>query len=160
MTPGDSSLFLPRTPVRVRLRLADGEAREGEVFVMDRVPYRDGPETVLEMLNREEDFFAFRPTGGPPVLLVARSHTVTVTVDAPGPLSDPARRAAAQAVPLTVALATGDALTGEAQFEAPLSRQRALDYLNASRDPFFALTQGESTTFINRAHVRHVQPGT
>jgi hypothetical protein len=159
MTTGDSSLFLPRTAVRVRLRLADGEAREGDVFVMDRVPYRDGPETVLEMLNREEDFYAFRPTEGPPVLLVARSHTATVTVDAAGPLADPARRAAAQAVALTVSLTTGDALAGEAQFEAPLSRQRALDYLIASRDPFFALTQGETTTFINRTHVRHVQPG-
>lgn len=159
MRSGDASLSLPRTAVRVRLRLADSEEREGDVFVMDRVPYRDGPETVLEMLNRADEFFPFRPADDSPVLLVARSHAMAVTVDAPAPPGDPDRRLAAHAVTLTVHLTAGEALVGEVRFEAPAMRQRPLDYLNATHDPFFALAQGDTTWYINRAHVRYVQPG-
>lgn len=171
MPSGDASLSLPRTAVAVSLRLADGEAFTGDVFVMDRVAYRDGPETVLEMLNRAEDFFPFRVRSGknknkkkkgitePQVLLVARSHTVAVTLDTASLLGDPERRAAAHAVTLNVHLTTGNPVTGEARFEAPAMRQRPLDYLNASRDPFFALAAGDTTWYINRVHVRYVRPG-
>jgi hypothetical protein len=56
------SLFaLPRTNVPARVLLTQGVAHPGEVYVMERVPQHDGPETVLEMLNRREAFFAFRP---------------------------------------------------------------------------------------------------
>jgi len=167
MTTGDASLSLPRTAVAVQLRLADGELFAGDVFVMDRVPYRDGPETVLEMLNRAEEFFPFRvrpkkkKKGEPEteVLLVARRHTVAVAREIPGPLGDPERRAAAHAVTFHTHLTTGDPITGEARFEAPAMRQRPLDYLNATNDPFFAVTQGDTTWYINRAHVRFVRPG-
>lgn len=167
MATGDSSLSLPRTAVAVHLRLAHGESFAGEVFVMDRVPYRDGPETVLEMLNRTEEFFPFRvrrkkkkgAAAEEEVLLVARSHTVAVTLKAADLLGDPDRRAAAHAVTFHTHLTTGDPVTGEARFEAPAMRQRPLDYLNASRDPFFALARGDTMWYINRTHVRFVRPG-
>lgn len=158
MNSGDASLFLPRTAVPVRLRLATGDPRDGAVFVMDRVAHRDGPETVLEMLNRPEAFFPFRPADGPPVLLVARQHTLALSVAAADPLGDPDRRDAAQAISLTVTLTTGESLSGEAWFEAPVTQQRPLDYLNASRESFFALVHGDVTDYINRAHVRYAQP--
>ncbi len=167
MTTGDASLSLPRTAVSVQLHLADGESFPGDVFVMDRVPYRDGPETVLEMLNRAEDFFPFRVrrkkgkkgATTEEVLLVARSHTVAVTLKAADLLGDPERRAAAHAVTFHAHLTTGNPITGEARFEAPVMRQRPLDYLNASRDPFFGLVQGDTMWYINRTHVRFVRPG-
>jgi isoleucyl-tRNA synthetase len=56
-------------------------------------------------------------------------------------------------------LTTGDTLSGDAWFEASATRQRPLDYLNASRDPFFALVRGDVTDYINSAHVRSAQPG-
>jgi hypothetical protein len=159
VTRGDSSLFLPRSAVAVRLRLATGDPIAGEVFVMQRVAHRDGPETVLEMLNRPEPFFPFRPADGGPVLLVAREHTIAVSTASGDPLGDADRREAAHAIPLAVALTTGDTLAGEAWFEAPATRQRPLDYLNASRDPFFALVRGDVTDCVNRAHVRYAQSG-
>ncbi len=160
MNGGDASLFLPRSAVAVRLRLATGDPIAGEVFVMQRVAHRDGPETVLEMLNRpEESFFPFRPADGGPVLLVARAHTLALSTASGDPLGDPDRREAAHAVPLAVTLTTGDTLAGDAWFEASATRQRPLDYLNASQEPFFALVQGEATHYINRAHVRSAQPG-
>lgn len=159
MNRGDASLFLPRSAVAVRLRLATGDPIAGEVFVMQRVAHRDGPETVLEMLNRPEAFFPFRPADGGPVLLVARAHTLALSTASGDPLGDPDRREAAHAVPLTVTLTTGDTLSGDAWFEASAMRQRPLDYLNASRDPFFALVRGDVTDYLNSAHVRSAQPG-
>jgi hypothetical protein len=159
MNRGDASLFLPRSAVAVRLRLATGDPIAGEVFVMQRVAHRDGPETVLEMLNRPEAFFPFRPADGGPVLLVARAHTLALSTASGDPLGDPHRREAAHAVPLTVTLTTGDTLSGDAWFEASAMRQRPLDYLNASRDPFFAVVRGDVTDYINSAHVRSAQPG-
>src|ERR1044072_791851 len=55
-----SDLSLPRTPVPARLLLPQGVSRRGQIYVMERVPQHDGPETVLELLNRPEGFFAFR----------------------------------------------------------------------------------------------------
>ena len=159
MNRGDASLFLPRSAVAVRLRLATGDPIAGEVFVMQRVAHRDGPETVLEMLNRPEAFYPFRPADGGPVLLVARAHTLALSTDSGDALGDPDRREAAHAVPLTVTLTTGDTLSGDAWFEASATRQRPLDYLNASRDPFFALVRDDVTDYINSAHVRSAQPG-
>jgi hypothetical protein len=159
MHRGDASLFLPRSAVSVRLRLDTGDPIAGEVFVMQRVAHRDGPETVLEMLNRPEAFFPFRPADGGPVLLVARAHTLALSTASGDPLGDPDRREAAHAVPLTVTLTTGDTLSGDAWFEASAMRQRPLDYLNASRDPFFAVVRGDVTDYINSAHVRSAQPG-
>lgn len=153
----DSSLFLPRSAVSVRLRLAAGDPIAGEVFVMQRVAHRDGPETVLEMLNRPEAFFPFRPADGGPVMLVARAHTLVVSTASGDPLGDPDRREAAHAIPLAVTLTAGDTLAGDAWFEAPATRQRPLDYLNVAREPFFALVRGDVTDYINRAHVRHAQ---
>src|SRR6266498_3394526 len=49
-------------PIPAHLLLTQGVSRPGQVYVMERVPLHDGPETVLEMLNRTEGFFAFRPT--------------------------------------------------------------------------------------------------
>lgn len=159
MNRGDASLFLPRSAVAVRLRLATGDPIAGEVFVMQRVAHRDGPETVLEMLNRPEAFYPFRPADGGPVLLVARAHTLALSTASGDPLGDPDRREAAHAVSLTVTLTTGDTLSGDAWFEASATRQRPLDYLNASRDPFFALVRDDVTDYINSAHVRSAQPG-
>jgi len=159
MNRGDASLFLPRLVVPVRVRLGAGDPIAGEVFVMQRVAHRDGPETVLEMLNRPEAFFPFRPADGGPVLLIARAHTLAVSAGSADPLGDPDRREAAHAISLTVTLTTGDSIAGEAWFEAPATRQRPLDYLNASREPFFALVHGDVTDYINRAHVRIAQPG-
>jgi hypothetical protein len=159
VTRGDASLFLPRSAMAVRLRLSAGDQIAGEVFVMQRVAHRDGPETVLEMLNRGEEFFPFRPADGGPFRLVARAHTLAVSEAAGNAGSDPDRRAAAQAVPLSVMLTTGEILAGEVWFDAQFAHQRPLDYLNGSREAFFALVQGDEISYINRAHVRYAQSG-
>jgi hypothetical protein len=131
----------------------------GSLFVMDRVPLHDGGETVLEMLNRPDGFFPFKPDGAPDgaVLLVAKAHTVAVSV--PGaPISDPARLSAAQVADLELVLEGGSSISGRASFELPDGHRRLLDYLNASQDAFFAVTQGATTHYVNRVHVLYARP--
>jgi len=153
-----SLLTLPRTAVAARLQLTEGDSRAGEIYVMERVPQHDGPETVLEMLNRPEGFFAFRPSDGEDLLLVSRIHTVSVSLDRQAPIADPARLSAATLLGLEVVLAGGATLSGWASAELPPQNSRLLDYLNASQDPFFALWTHATTHHINRAHVLYARP--
>lgn len=140
-----------------RLRLTEGALRSGTIFVADRVPHHDGPETVLEMLNRPESFYAFRADSGDEILLVAKAHTVFLSVAEPA-IGDPARLSAARMAEVEVVLASGTTLAGRASFELPDFHQRLLDYLNASRDPFFAVAEGDTTHYVNRAHVLFARP--
>ena len=162
MPPLASTLFtLPRTAVAARLLLTAGDARSGHVFVMERVSQHDGPETVLEMLNRDEGFFAFKADheeGKDDFLLVSKSHTVSVAVDRQAPISDPARLSAAKMVGLELVLAGGAELAGWASIELPPQQSRLLDYLNSARRAFFTVWTHAATHHINPAHVLYARP--
>ena len=125
---------------------------------MERVPQHVGPETALDLLNRPEAFFPFRPkkesTG---VLLVAKARTVMVSVPRTEP-EDADRLSAAKQASLEVTLADGSKLSGWATLELPEHHSRLLDYLNASRDEFFALATADHMHIVNRAHVLYVRP--
>src|SRR2546422_10940313 len=95
-----------------------GGKREGEIYVMERVPQHAGHETALDMLNRAEGWFPFRPKGngeggGAGVLLIAKARTVFLTVHLTEP-QDTARLSAAKQARLEVALAEGTQLKGRA----------------------------------------------
>jgi len=153
-----SDLSLPRTPVPARLLLTQGISRPGQIYVMERVAHHDGPETVLELLNRPEGFFAFRPTEDDEILLVSKVQTVSLTVDRQAPIADPARLSAARMLGLEVVLAGGATLGGWASVELPEQHARLLDYLNASHEAFFAVWSHASTHYVNRAYVLFARP--
>ena len=153
-----SDFALPRAPLPAQLLLTHGVSRPGEVFVMKGVPHHDGPETVLEMLNRAEGFFAFRPAAEPDVLLVSKAHTIWLSVAREAPLVDPARLSAARVLGVELVLGDGSTLGGWASVELPPHHARLLDYLNASHDPFFAVWTQAATNYVNRAHVLYARP--
>lgn len=153
-----SDFSLPRSAVPAHVRLTQGVSRPGQIYVMERVPQHDGPETVLEMLNRPEGFFAFRPSEGEDVLLVSKVHTISVSVDRQAPITDPARLSAAKLLGVELVLAGGATLGGWASVELPAHHARLLDYLNASHDPFFAVWTHAATHYVNRAHVLYARP--
>ena len=149
---------IPRAAIPATLLQTAGGKREGEIYVMERVPQHAGQETPLDMLNRAEGFFPFRPKGnGAGVLLVAKARTVSLTV----PLAeaeDKARLSAAKRARLEVTLADGSQLLGWATLELPQHHSRVLDYLNAVAEPFFAITTGDGVHLVNRAHVLYARP--
>jgi hypothetical protein len=153
-----SDFSLPRTPLPANLVLTQGVSRPGQIFLMERVPHHDGPETVLELLNRPEGFFAFRPTDGGEVELVSKAQTVSLSVDRQAPIADPARLSAARMLGLELVLAGGATLGGWASAELPQEHARLLDYLNASPDPFFAVWTHAATYYVNRAFVLYARP--
>jgi hypothetical protein len=155
-----TSFALPCASVAAHVLLTQGAARAGHIFVMERVPQHDGPETVLEMLNRSETFFAFKPDPKDEheLLLVSKSHTVTVAVDRQAPIADPARLSAAKLLGLELVLAGGSKLAGWASVELPPQHSRLLDYLNSSGESFFALWTHVATHYVNPAHVLYARP--
>jgi hypothetical protein len=151
-----SGFSIPRVAVPALLRLTGGEPLDGEIYVMERVPQHEGPETALDMLNRADGFFPFRPhAASATVLLVAKARTVTLTV-APPP-ADAARLSAAKRVSLVLTLADGSELSGSATLELPEQHSRILDYLNAG-EPFFVIVTADQMHIVNRAHVLYVRP--
>jgi hypothetical protein len=149
---------MPRVAIPATLLQTGGGQREGEVYVMERVPQHAGHETPLDMLNRPEAFFAFRPKDDAEgVLLVAKARTVTLTVPRPDD-EDSARISAAKQASLEVTLADGSKLSGWATLELPQYHSRLLDYLNASAEPFFAITTADAVHLVNRAHVLYARP--
>ncbi len=136
-----------------------GGKREGEIYVMERVPQHAGGETPLDMLNRAEGWFPFRPkaNAGARVLLVAKARTVSLIVPLAQP-EDAARLSAAKQARLEVTLADGTQLTGWATLELPAHHARVLDYLNAAPEPFFAITTADGVHLVNRAHVLYARP--
>jgi len=149
---------MPRVAVPATLLLAGGGQREGEVYVMERVPQHAGPETPLDMLNRPEAFFPFRPKkGNERVLLVAKARTVTLSVPRPQG-EDSVRLSAAKKATMEITLADGSTLSGWATLELPQHHSRVLDYLNAVAGPFFAIATGDGMHLVNRAHVLYARP--
>jgi len=153
-----SGFSIPRVSVAARLLLTEGDRRLGEIYVMQRVPHHTGPETPLEMLNRNEGFFPFRPEGEEPVLLVTKARTIMLSVPREAAPEDPARVSAAKLVGVEITLAGASILRGLATLELPEHHSRVLDYLNASPDPFFAVTTTNEVHFVNRAHVLYARP--
>lgn len=150
---------IPRVAIPVSLLQTAGGRRDGQIYVMERVPQHAGPETPLDMLNRPDGFFPFRPTDdGGAVLLVTKARTVTLSVPRTTAPEDPARLSAAKQARIELTLADGTRLSGWATLELPAHHSRVLDYLNASVDPFFAVTTEEHIHIVNRAHVLYARP--
>ncbi|HXM37050.1 MAG TPA: hypothetical protein VN908_00155 [Gemmatimonadales bacterium] len=150
---------IPRVAIPASLLLTAGGRRDGQIWVMERVPQHAGPETPLDMLNRPEGFYPFRPTdNGGAVLLVTKARTVTLSVLRTTAPEDPVRLSAAKQARIELTFADGTRLSGWATLELPEHHSRVLDYLNASTDPFFAITTDDQAHFVNRAHVLFARP--
>ena len=153
-----SGFSIPRVAIAATLQLTAGTRREGQIYVMERVPQHAGPETPLDMLNRAEGFFPFRPRDdGAGVLLVAKARTVTLAVPH-APPEDAVRLSAAKQARFEITLADGSLLSGWATLELPQHQSRLLDYLNTSAAPFFAITTADQVYLVNRAHVLYARP--
>jgi len=152
-----SAFQLPHVAVAARITLSQGRPRGGTVFLAARVPQHDGPETPLEMLNRPDPFFPFRPADDGDMLLVAKTQLVALDVQH-DPITDPDRLTATKELRLELVLSNGTTIAGSARVELPEEHSRTLDYLNTGAVPFIALSNQGTTHYVNRAHVLFVRP--
>ncbi len=143
-----------RLPARVTL--AEGLAISGEIHLQPRVAWRDGPETPLEMLNREDAFFPLTLTGND-IVFVAKGQVAALTFSPSTEEGDVARQSAMRSIPLEIMLVGGSELRGVAVSELPPNRSRALDFLNDSA-PFFLLVTEDGHVCLNRRFVRAARP--
>ena len=143
-----------RLPVRVTL--AEGLVIQGEAHLQPRVAWRDGPETPIEMLNREDAFFAMNLSHGE-VVFVAKAQVAAFAFQPVQVPDDPERQTVARMLPLEIMMVGGAEHRGVAMSEMPPTRSRALDFLNAP-ERFFLLVTDEGSLCLNRAFVRAVRP--
>jgi hypothetical protein len=148
--------WLSTQRLQAKVTFAEGYSIEGDLHLQPGTALHQGVETPLEMLNRPEDFFAMTlPFGG--VTLVAKAQTALVACPSVIPDQDPERLAAAKSIFLEVELAGGHEVRGSAHLELPHPRTRAMDFMNISHR-FFALSDDETTWYVNRGLVRQVFP--
>jgi hypothetical protein len=142
--------------VAAKVMLAEGVVLAGELHVLARTTYPPDAESPLEMLNRDDPFFALT-TGDGGVLFVSKAQVSVVSCPEQSRSDDPDRATAAKLVALTVELTDGVEYRGRSSFELPPARARALDYVNAP-GRFFMLETDEVTQYINKSLVRLIRP--
>jgi hypothetical protein len=143
-----------RVPARVML--AEGVVLAGELHLLARPAYPSDTESPLEMLNREDPFFALtQPEGG--VTFVSKAQVSVVACQEQKDVDDPDRASAAKLVELAVELMDGVEYRGRSTFELPPARARALDYVNGP-GRFFTLRTDDLTQYINKSLVRLIRP--
>jgi hypothetical protein len=144
------------TRLSARVTLAEGLVIQGDLHLQPRVAWRDGPETPLELLNRDETFFVMSlPTGE--VVFVSKEQVASLLCREGALQPEPERETVARHIPLEVMMTGGAEFRGEAVSELPPARSRALDFLNGP-ERFFAIHNNDGTCCLNRRFVRAVRP--
>ena len=106
------------TKVPAEVMLVEGIVLSGDLHLYARPTYPPGPETPLEMLNREDAFFALTLDGG--VTFLPKTQVVVVSCRDQAPLTDPDRVSAARLIELEVVVQGGAEFRGHAALELPL----------------------------------------
>jgi hypothetical protein len=129
---------------------------QGELHLQPRVAWRDGPETPLELLNRDGNFFVMSlPTGE--VVFVSKTQVASLFYREGSLAGEPERETVARHIPLEVMMVGGAEFRGEAVSELPPARSPALAYLKAS-EQFYAIHNSDGNCCLNRRFVRAVRP--
>lgn len=142
--------------LRVQVRLADGMEVVGDLHLQPRAPHHSGPETPLDLLDREELFFPLAlPDSG--IRFIGKPQVISVAC-APIPAeSEPDRLGITRFLGMELSLSDGSSAEGLVGVTLPPTRHRALDCLNAGSG-FLILWSDEMALYVNRAHVRAVRP--
>ncbi len=150
------SEWLSTRPERVDVHLTDRRILSGVIHLQMTARHHSGPETPVDLLNREELFFALMLEGEQPVF-VAKRQVLFLRLPPQPAIEDPDRASAARRIELEIELADGTLLEGIVMIELPPDRLRALDFLNSAPE-FFALWTTEAVRVVNRNHIRAASP--
>lgn len=148
--------WLSTRPQRVDVHLTDRRVLSGVIHLQMTARHHSGPETPVDLLNRDEWFFVLVLDGEQPVF-VAKRQVLFFKLPSQPAIEDPDRASAARRIELEIELSDGTLLEGIVMIELPPDRLRALDFLN-SAPAFFALWTTEAVRVINRNHIRAASP--
>ncbi|MGB7212281.1 MAG: hypothetical protein WBC97_06580 [Gemmatimonadales bacterium] len=143
--------------IKAEIQLADGAHLLGELFVQGRVAHHDGPETLVEMLNRPEPFTAVALTGDGVVFVPKSQIALIAAEEPPSPDDGGLRLSTTKLVGLELEMLGGKVLTGLVSVELPPTHHRPIDFLNEA-GAFFALATHSATWIVHRAHLRGARP--
>ena len=138
------------------ITLSGGASIEGDIHLQTLTAVHEGRETPVEMLNRDERFFAVSLPSGD-ATLVCKAQVAVVTSDAALSEIDPQRLAISRKFALDIHMIGGQRLSGSAHWELSPTRPRPQDFLNVPEN-FFEITDGSNTHCVNRALVGQVNP--
>jgi hypothetical protein len=139
-----------------RVVLGEGVVLAGELHLLASSTAPTVSESPLEMLNREDPFFALTMAEGG-VAFVSKAQVAVVSCQNLARADDPDRASAAKLVALAVEMTDGVEYRGRSSFELPPNRARALDYVNGI-GRFFTLATDDITQYINKSQVRLIRP--
>ena len=142
--------------IRVDAHLTDRRVLTGGIYLQMVARLHSGPETPVDLLNRDERFFALLLDGAQPVF-VAKSQVLFLKLPSQPAIEDPDRASAARRLELEIELGDGTLLEGIVMIELPPDRLRALDFLNSAPE-FFALWTTKAVRVVNRNHIRAASP--
>lgn len=146
-----SSLKVPAT-----VHFADGAEAAGSLHLQPAVAHHPGPETVMEMLNRDEHFLVLTFEGSG-IAFIPKAQVALIETAAPEQ-EDGGRVSAAIPLQLEVEMmVTARVIEGVVAAELPPTRARAQDFLNDG-GTFFPLQVDATLWAVNRTHVRTVRP--
>lgn len=128
----------------------------GDIYLLLAAETHNGPESPLDLMNRDEAFFVVMQDGERPVIL-AKSQVLYLRLPPQPAIDDPVRESAAGHLRLDLELSDGTAVEGLVAFELPPSRPRMLDFLNLVPG-FFAMETAGATVLLNKSHIRTVSP--
>jgi hypothetical protein len=150
--------YVEKIRVPVRLSAPGIADLRGEVALAARAAFRDGPETLLELLNSPQHVIPFMREPEDDVVLVNRLAIDWLSADEslePSWIMPPPYRLTREER-VEVAFLDGHKTTGTIPMELPQHLNRASDFLNGSED-FFALVTAEATVLVNKSRIAGVR---
>ncbi len=150
--------YIEKHQVSVRVSRPGQEPQPGFLVLAAQSPHREGPETVLDLLNSPLRVVPLVRGPGEPVRLLTRLGIEWVMPDpqVQANLVCPRTYLITREERVEVHLAGGASLEGLIQMELPEEINRASDFLNLP-DDFFPLVTPSGRLLVNKHHVRETQ---
>ena len=147
-----SELRIEKTPLRVRLLLAEGGSLEATLFLAAQSPLHSGAQTVAELMSEGDRMLPFHDPAGQ-FLLLGKAGVAALTIADQEPTADELL----EKIPVSLRMAGGHLLRGHYLAEKGAGT-RLSDALNAD-DPWFRLEYSGSLAWVSKNHLVTVEPG-
>ena len=151
--------YIDKLLVPARLMLPGADAVEGSFALSPATPFREGPESLLELLNSETRVVPFIRESDSVVMLLSRLaiEWAEVRRDVDPAWVHPETFIVTREEHVQVRMLGGHELEGSVSMELPDHLNRVSDFLNQAED-FFLLATRRATLLVNKARLASLRP--